>query len=111
MKNRKITILNTSILTNFGEYSYTPLEVENVRQLVQHPETNVLSAVGHKATAEILTELLDISVPENRIQYSQEVGDTALVFKLNSRIPEGVILSKPQIEEIGYTFGLLTRTA
>jgi len=34
-----------------------------------------------------------------------------LVFKLKGRVPEGKVLSREELEAIGYEFGLLTRTA
>lgn len=67
------------------------------------------SAIGHQATAEILSELLSVPVGVNRIEYSQQVGERAIVFKLRGRVPEGCILTRNQIEEIGYDFGLLER--
>ena len=102
-----VTVLNTSILTAFGNFSYFEISVEEARELVSR--VTVKSAVGHKATAEVLTELLGVNVPENRIQYSQEVGDAALVFKLNVRIPEGVVLSRSELEALDYTLGVLIR--
>ncbi|WP_352432769.1 DUF1874 domain-containing protein [Pyrinomonas sp.] len=38
------------------------------------------------------------------------VGEAALVFRLKRRIPEGKVLNRREIEEVGYEFGLLTRT-
>lgn len=103
-----ITLLNTSILTAFGNYTYFEISGDEARELVQNAR-RVTSAVGHKATAEVLTELLGVPVPENRIQYFQGIGNTALVFKLNARVPEGVILSRQELENIGFTFGVLRR--
>lgn len=102
-----ITLLNTSILTSFGSYSYLPTDVGSVRKLLAENEWQ--SAIGHQSTADVLSELLDIKVPVNRIVYEQDVNDIAVVFKLNSRAPEGVILSKLEIIELGYHFGLLKK--
>jgi hypothetical protein len=106
----KITILNTSILTNFGQFEFTKIDLDNAKTIIQEAD-EVVSAVGHQATAEILTELLGINIPMNRIQYSQTPGDSALVFKINGRIPEGKILSREDIDQIGFQFGLLTQLA
>ena len=76
---------------------------------MQNPSTEILSAVGHDVTAQILTELLGVTVPVNRIQFQQEVGQDALVFKLNARAPEGKVLNREEIEAIGYSFKILTR--
>ena len=104
----KPTILNTSILTNYGSYNYDPLTLEQARELVQE---GFDSAVGHQSTCDVLSTLLGVKVPMNRVQYAQNVGDVALVFKLNGRPEEGKILSAQEIEQIGYAFGKLTRTA
>jgi hypothetical protein len=67
--------------------------------------------VGHQATAEVLTDLLETEVALNRIDFHQEAGQQALIFKLNSRPPEGVILSREEIEDFGYQFQVLSRYA
>ena len=100
-------ILNTSILTNTGTYELKDISLQEAQRLVQ--ENEILSAVGHQSTAEILTTLLDTEIPMNRIQFAQETGQRALVFKLNGRPEEGKILSQEEIEAIGYKFQLLTK--
>ena len=103
----KIAVLNTSILTTFGSYTYSQISVDDARSLAS--ENEIVSAVGHQATADILTSILGVSVPMNRIQYRQDVGDRALVFKLRGRPLEGKILTRAEIDEVGYDFGLLVR--
>jgi hypothetical protein len=100
------TILNSSILTNFGSYNYEPLTLEESKTLISN---GFESAVGHSSTCEILSSLLDTEVKLNRIQYSQKVGEIALIFKLKGRPEEGKILTVSEIETIGYEFGKLTR--
>lgn len=102
-----ITILNTSIVTDYGTFEYCPSSLNEVKALLA--EQPYQSAVGHASTAQIISELTGFNVPVNRMEYRQQVGDTAIVFKLNGRPPEGVILSKEQLEEIGFSFGLLHR--
>jgi len=104
-----IAILNTSIATSDGTYSLETINLSKARQMVRN--VDIISAVGHQSTAEILTTLLGITVPVNRIVFTQEAGQQALIFKLNGRPEEGEILSIEEIEEIGYSFKLLTRTA
>lgn len=101
-----VTLLNTSILTEYGIFGYSPLTLDDAKSLVSR---GFQSAIGHQSTAEILSELLEVQVPVNRIEYRQQVGDKALVFKLNGRPPEGAILSKQDLEKIGFSFGLLQR--
>jgi hypothetical protein len=56
-----------------------------------------------------LTTLLEFPVAANRMEFQQMLDDAALIFKLNGRPPEGKVLSREELEEIGYEFGLLSR--
>jgi hypothetical protein len=71
----------------------------------------IQSAIGHRTTAELLSGLLDYQVAVNRMDFKQTVETIALVFKLKGRPPEGEILSREELEAMGYEFGLLRRTA
>lgn len=103
----RITLLNTSVLTSYGVFDFRIISLEEAIKLVKTAE--IVSAIGHAATAEILSELLGTEIKANRFDYVQEVGETALVFKLKSRISEGKILNRQEIENIGYEFGTLKR--
>ncbi len=112
MDKTKLTLLNTSILTCFGTYKYEPLTLEEARALVyefQREGKSIQSAIGHQTTADLLSTLLGIAVSVNRVEYWQTVRDAALIFKLKGRPPEGRVLSREELEEVGYEFGLLTR--
>jgi hypothetical protein len=101
----KVTILNTSILTTYGRFDYVPATLEQAKEILK--ANDVHSAVGHKSTADVLTTLLGIEVPINRVNYEQQRDEVALVFKLRSRPEEGKILTTEEIEAIGYDFGLI----
>ena len=103
---KKLALLNTTIATVDGVFEVRTISLEQARELVQSNE--LLSAIGHDSTAKIMTELLGVNIPVNRIQFEQEEGQTALVFKLKGRAPEGVVLTKEEIEEIGYEFKTMT---
>ena len=103
----KLAILNTSILTTTGTFNLEDISLDTARKLVI--ENEILSAVGHQSTSDILTTLLGTEIPVNRIQFAQETGQKALVFKLNGRHEEGKILTSEEIEAIGYKFQLLTK--
>ena len=104
---KQLAILNTSILTTVGTYELQDITLQEAQQLVQNNE--ILSAVGHQSTADILTTLLGVQIPMNRILFEQETGQKALVFKLNGRPEEGKILTTEEIEQTGYKFQLLIR--
>lgn len=103
-----IAILNTPILTGEGNYKLSNITLEQAQKLVN--ENDFDSYIGHQATSEILSILLGTEVPMNRQQFKQEIGQKAIIFKLNSRLQEGQVLTTIQeIESIGYTFQLLER--
>lgn len=104
-KVNPVYILNTSILTNFGSFNYEPVQLDTAKEMIY--QRGFVSAIGHQSTADILTSLLEQDIQMNRIEYKQERGDTALVFKLKGRPQEGKVLSIEEIQEIGYEFGLL----
>ncbi len=108
----KLALLNTSILTTAGEYHLTDITLDEARNLVKKHRDNLNSAIGHASTAEIMTTLLGVEIPMNRQMFLQEVGQRALVFKLNGRPEEeGKILTVEDIEQIGYKFQILERIA
>jgi len=105
----ELALLNTSIITTEGNYSLKNITLEQAKKLVQENKKNLDSAIGHQSTAEIMTELLEIKIPVNRQQFVQQKGQKALVFKLDGRPLEGKILTKEEIEKIGFTFQVLVR--
>jgi len=58
------------------------------------------SSVGHEATASIMTRLLGVYIPVHRTSVKLEPGDRLLVFQLKIRLPEGKILSEPELQEL-----------
>jgi hypothetical protein len=114
MQETKLTLLNTSVLTDYGTFVYQSLSLDEARRLVrefQQAGKTVQSAIGHQATADLLAALLEFPVAVNRMEFKQTVDDLALIFKLKQRAPEGTILNHQEIEAIGYEFGLLRRMA
>lgn len=103
----KLALLNTSIVTTTGTFKLEDISLDTARKFVV--ENEILSAIGHKSTADVMTTLLNINVIADRIEFAQETGQKALVFKLNGRPEEGKILTTQEIEQIGYKFQLLTK--
>ena len=99
-KTMTLAVLNGAIATTPGGYVWFPIPVESARILANSIEID--SYIGHESTAKTLAKLLERPIEYNRTELRQEVGQMALVFKLKQRAPEGVILSKREVEEIGY---------
>lgn len=113
-----LLLLNTSIITVPGIYHLSrPIPPEQARKIVHwalmdwnmNIGAGILSAIGHKATADIMTEVFGTGIEVNRIPSEQAVGQLALVFKLKGRPAEGTILDREQVEKIGYQFHVLAR--
>lgn len=67
---------------------------------------NAISAIGHKETAEVVSELLGRKVEANRVPVTLDKGDTACVvtlFTLDSkpfRPPEGRVLTADELRQL-----------
>lgn len=106
----KVAILNTAIVTTDGCYTRQAITLEQARALAAQAE-GIDSAVGHQATADLLSELLGVEVPMSRQMFAQQPDQTAIVFKLRGRPAPGVELDLAGLEEVGYDLMTLTRTA
>jgi hypothetical protein len=63
-----------------------------------------VSAIGHQATAEILSTLLEVPIEFNRIQIKLNKGDSLIVFQILQRLEEGKILSIEEIMALPHKF-------
>lgn len=105
-------IFNTTICTTPGLSYHTRLVSEGeARSIMQRfaPDevwengpTPVTSAIGHEATAQVASAVLGRPIPVNRVPAAMVTNDEALCIKLRGRAPEGVILSRSEMEAIGY---------
>mgnify|MGYP001772702084 CR=1 FL=1 len=72
--------------------------------------TDYVNAIGHSATADLLSTLCSITVTTNRIAVKVNPGDTLLVVTLLQRLDEGKVLSDREIldmlnnNKIGFFF-------
>lgn len=67
----------------------------------------VVSAIGHAATADIASTLLGRDVLVSREAIAMQAGDLAICVKLRGRPAEGAILTREEVEAIGYDLVLL----
>jgi len=77
------------------------ISVDEAKQLLAK---GFISAVGHQSTAEIMSAVLGIPVLYNRAQVFLEPGDEAVCFILRARPPEGRVLSKEELQQLGFYF-------
>lgn len=102
-----VVLFNGPVCTTAGLYRVTDIDVAEARQLIQ--THGYMSAVGHHASAEVLSSILQVDVPMNRIEYRQKIGQKAIALKLNVRPPEGRILTVAEMFQIGFGLQLLER--
>ena len=82
------------------------ISLDDAKKLVQNQK--FISAIGHDVTAKLLSMLLGVEVPINRIQIYFDEGDEAIVFTLKQRLAEGQVLKTiEEIEKIGYELKLI----
>lgn len=104
-----VGVLNTSIATVPGDYKLEVITLEQAREIAQSCVLD--SAIGHEATAQIMTAVLQTDVPFKRQIFQQQAGQRCIVFKIRGRVPEGTVLTLADINKMGYDLMLLTRTA
>jgi len=77
------------------------VDAETVKSMLKKP---FVSAVGHESTAKLLTALLGVEVPYNRIQVRLQKGDRLLVFQLLTRLEEGRLLDEDELRRLPHKF-------
>jgi len=73
------------------------INTNEVRQLIAN---GFFSAVGHQATAELLSTLLGVQVPLNRVNVTINDGQQIIICQLLVRLAEGQVLSLPEIQSL-----------
>jgi hypothetical protein len=101
-----VYLLNAPILTAYGTWQFQgPISASDARARI-HGQT-VISAIGHKASSNLLSKILQQPVDPNRIAVQLQPGDSALVFRLLQRLPEGTVLDVAQLKATPYELGWL----
>lgn len=104
-----IYLLNSPVLTSFGKFTYHPITIEQIKNMLK--EEIFKSAIGHESTAQLLTKLLDIKVDYNRIAIHQQDEDILIVIKLNIRAEANKEYSTNEIIEAGFETGILIKNS
>ena len=92
MHIKKLVITNAfsiNMLKNdFTVVKFSKLTLEQIKAFINKAES-ISSVVGHEDTAEIFSNLLEVAVPFNRVNYKWEDNSTLIVGQLKGRLPEG----------------------
>lgn len=101
-----IYLFNSPVLTAYGLWQFSgPLRPEEARQHLAGQD--IRSAIGHQASADLLTQLLGMAVPVRRVTARMQAGDGALVLRVLQRLPEGQVLDAPTLQQVDYELGWL----
>jgi len=100
--SKKLYLLNSPVMPNSGIYMYKIVDLREFLDFYNLYKNlygyDVVSAIGHEATAKLLSELLYYEVPVNRITIELRDRDVALVIKIKQRLEEGKVLNNEELE-------------
>ena len=112
--NEKVTVTNAFSLSMVAEekVEWHLLNVEEIslkraRQIVRNA-AEVTSAVGHESTANFISKVLGVPIPENRRMINLRNDEPLLVFQLMQRLPEGKILTEEEIKQVPFRIFIVT---
>jgi hypothetical protein len=78
---------------------FSKITIEEAKEVLKN---GFISAVGHEGTAKVLSQLLCIEIPTNRITVFFNKGDIGIHFFLKTRLPEGKILSEQELKQLQF---------
>ncbi len=79
-------------------------QVKDLFELAEKTKAEIITAIGHKSTAEFLSKLLNTNIPVERKMVKLDKGDYIIVFQLLQRLPEGKILTEDEIKDYPFQF-------
>jgi hypothetical protein len=99
-------VFNTLITpVNFDKYTTAnitlrKISIEEAKELLS--KNKFVSAIGHEATAKVLSQLLGVNIPVNRVSVWMQEGDIGIHFFLKTRLPEGKVLSEEELRKLDF---------
>ena len=99
-------LLNSAVLTGFGDWNYQPVSIEEAKSFVAH---KFVCAIRYEPTAAKLSELLGVEIVANDEDVAMNKDDQALVIRPAKRLSKREVLTANQTEKIEWELGLLTR--
>jgi len=94
-----------SMLTPPAIVKVTEVTVDDVKRILS---SGFVSAVGHEATAKIISVQVGVQVPVNRVAIKLTSGDILVVYQLLTRLPEGKVLSEQEMMQVQAKWYLVT---
>lgn len=91
---------------DFSRLTVSKIGLDAARALAS--ETQLVSAIGHQSTADVVSNLIGVQIPMRRERLIFNPGDDVLVFSLNTRLEEGKVLTKDELEKLDFQFYFVT---
>jgi len=106
-KEPMIYLMSTTVIPSgsFGCWEIQSISSDEVAGVLQ--EKDFVSAIGHESTAKFMSEILGQPVEFNRLSVVPIPGDTFYCFKLDRRPPEGAILDRAELENLGASWAVM----
>ncbi len=92
-----VYLLSTLVIPCKDDYFVFRGERIGVEQAKTLLSEGFVSAVGHESTAKVLSELLRMEIPTNRIAVDMKPGDVAVAIQFLKRLPEGKVLNESEL--------------
>jgi hypothetical protein len=100
-----IYLFNTNIVPVASIVRVTEISKDQAIATLEHQ--SFTSAIGHDATAQAFSTILNTKVDVNRIHANPQPFDKAISLKVNGRLAEGQVLTLNELNDIGYTLYLM----
>lgn len=101
-------LMSTTVIPTegYGTWEVLPISPSLARHLIRNAD-EVRSAVGHESTASAMTEIIGTPIAMDRQTVIPIAGDQFICFKLRVRPPEGAILDRATLDQLGYDLVLM----
>jgi hypothetical protein len=100
-------VMNTSIIPPLFEGRMIVRNISNWEAIGLLERIVFTSAVGHESSAVVLSHILGVNIPFNRITIRVESGDMILAFQLEERLPEGFTPTSDELLNLKYSLRLI----
>lgn len=101
MKTYILNAFSTNMISRDCGVEFRPLSLEAAKSFIlesKFANREIISGVGHESTAKIVSQLLGIQVPMNRINVLLDDGDNGLIMSLGFRSEEGKIYTEEELK-------------
>ena len=107
-------LFSTTIMPNEGTFKNQKVSLEKAGEILQSGDNyhyQGVSALGHQGAADAFNACFpSLNCEVNRVPAIMHPRDEAIALKVLGRLPEGQILTKEELEKVGYDFFHIVRT-